>query len=55
MICKYCGTKMELDDTDFNFKGNMDNYWICSKCNCGAFEKIRYGKSIYIEFTKENE
>ena len=46
--CKYCNANMLLDDVDFNFKGNQDNYWQCENDNCLAscFEKIRYGNSI---------
>ena len=54
MICKYCGKEMRLDDVDFNFKGNQDNYWLCDNCNASAIEKIRYGKSISVEFYKED-
>ena len=53
MICKYCGNKMRLDDVDYNFKGNQDNYWICDNCHASAFEKIRYGKSVSVKFDKE--
>lgn len=42
---------MTLDDVDFNFKGNQDNYWICD-CGGSAFEKIRYGKRISIKYEK---
>ena len=55
MRCKYCGKEMRLNDVDFNFKGNKDNYWLCDNCNAIAFEKIRYGKSIKIEFYKEDD
>lgn len=53
MKCRYCQNEMRLDDVDYNFKGNKDNYWSCDNCNASAFEKIRYNKSIYIEFYKE--
>ena len=33
MKCKYCGKEMSLDDVDYNFKGNKDNYWVCDNCN----------------------
>ena len=46
---------MELDDVDYNFKGNQDNYWVCDNCNARAFEKIRYGKSIRVDFQKEDD
>lgn len=55
MICKYCGKKMELDDVDYNFKGNQDNYWVCDNCHASAVEKIRYGKSIKVDFRKEDD
>lgn len=55
MECKYCKTKMRLDDCDVNFKGNYDNYWICDNCNGSCIEKIRYGKSINIDWYTENE
>lgn len=44
--CKKCGKEMRIDDVDYNFKGNQDNYWTCDNCNIGCMEKIRYGKSI---------
>lgn len=50
MDCKYCKTKMRLDDVDFNFKGNKDNYFVCDNCNASALEKIRYGKTVNISF-----
>ena len=55
MICKYCGKEMRLDDSDYNFKGNKENHWVCDNCNANAFEKIRYGKSVKVEFWKEDE
>lgn len=42
MKCKFCGKQMRLDDTDFNFKGNFDRYWVC-ECGASAFERVRYG------------
>lgn len=55
MNCKFCGNKMRLDDVDFNFPGNKDNYWVCNTCGAFAFEKIRYGKSVNIQFDKSND
>ncbi len=55
MICKFCNSEMRLDDRDYRFKGNQDNYWACDDCNASCFEKIRYGKSISKEFYKEQE
>ena len=50
MKCKFCNSEMRLDDVDYNFKGNKDNYWKCDNCNASAYEKIRYNKSIFIEY-----
>lgn len=50
MKCKNCGSEMSLDDIDWNFKGNQDNYWLCVKCETNAIEKIRYGKSVKIDW-----
>ena len=52
MKCKFCNSEMYLDDCDYNFKGNKDNYWKCDNCNASAYEKIRYNKSIFIEYTE---
>lgn len=46
---------MRLADVDYNFKGNKDNYWVCDNCFVSAFEKIRYGKSIYVDFTEREK
>lgn len=50
MKCKYCGTEMELDDVDFNYKGNKDNYYLCPKCDSTAIEEIRDGTTVNIRF-----
>ena len=55
MQCKFCNTKMRLDDVDYNFYGNKDNYYICDNCQASAFEKIRYNKSIYVEFIESEK
>lgn len=55
MKCYFCESEMILDDCDYNFKGNKDNYWICENCGSFTFEKIRYGKSIYKEYHKKGE
>ena len=46
MICRECGSVMYLDDKDFNFKGNYDNYWCCNKCNSSCIEQIRFNQSF---------
>lgn len=55
MKCKYCGKEMRLDDVDYNFKGNQDNYFICDDCKASAIEKIRYGKSTSVNWGKGDE
>lgn len=52
MKCKFCENAMRLDDVEFYFKGNKNNYYICDKCGARAYEKIRYGKSIKIDWEK---
>ena len=52
MKCKFCNSEMRKDDVDYNFKGNQDNYYICDNCGASTFEKIRYNKSIYVEYEK---
>lgn len=48
-ICKYCGAKMEVDDVDYNFKGNYDIHWECYKCCSGCISRTRYGKLLRIK------
>ena len=55
MKCKYCGKEMSLNDVDYNFVGNKDNYWICDNCNARAIQMIRYGKSIKVEFIEDDK
>jgi ssDNA-binding Zn-finger/Zn-ribbon topoisomerase 1 len=61
-ICPICGQPMNLDDIDYNFDGNQDNYWVCNNENCNngriyfnvsAFQKVRYGKVVKTEFNYE--
>lgn len=46
MKCRYCGTEMQKDDVDFNFKGNYDIYWICPKCESSCIEEVRFSQSF---------
>ena len=50
MECKYCKALMRLDDVDFNYKGNKDNYFICDNCNASALEEDKMGKTVNISF-----
>ena len=54
MICNECGSTMVLDDRDFNFKGNFDNYWNCSKCATSCIQEVRYGKAFKEIWHSEN-
>ena len=53
MTCKNCKKEMLLDDVDFNFKGNKDNYYICENCHTSCIEKIRYNKQVNVEWNEE--
>lgn len=56
IYCPVCKEKMILDDIDYNFKGNQDEYFICETDNCmtSAFVKVRYGKVCKTEFTNSD-
>ena len=55
MICKNCGKEMRLDDVDFNYKGNKDNYFICDSCSVSCIEEIRIGisKNTFWDFSEK--
>ncbi len=53
MECMKCKKEMRLDDVDFNFKGNKDNYWICDKCKTHCIEVIRFGKVSKLDWCDE--
>ena len=50
MKCKNCGRDMRLDDVDYNFKGNKDNYWICDYCFLSAVERVRFNKTVSVDY-----
>lgn len=50
MKCISCQNDMILDDIDYNFKGNKDNYYVCEQCDIACFEKIRDNKSVFVHF-----
>ena len=56
MKCKECGAEMFLDDKDYNFKGNYDNYWCCEDDNCltSCIEEVRFGQSFKEIWHSEN-
>jgi len=45
---------MYLDDVDYNFKGNKDNYWCCEKCQTSCIEQIRFSQSFKEIWHSEN-
>ena len=55
MKCRECGSEMYLDDVDFNYKGNKDNYWCCDVCQTGCIEQIRFGRPIKQIWHSEND
>ena len=55
MMCKECGSKMILDDKDFNFKGNYDNYWCCEKCQTSCIEQVRFAQPFKEIWYSEND
>lgn len=55
MKCKECGSNMYLDDIDFNFKGNKDNYYCCNNCQTSCIEQIRFGKPFKQIWHSEND
>ena len=60
-ICPLCGKELRIDDIDFSFRGNQDEYSICDHCHTSFIFYIRYGsvwkygktKMIYSEKWKD--
>ena len=46
---------MFLDDKDFNFKGNYDNYWCCEKCQTSCIERVRFAQPVNEIWHSKNE
>ena len=55
MKCRECGADMYLDDKDYNFKGNYDNYWNCEKCQTSCIEQVRFAKPFKEIWHSEND
>ena len=55
MKCAECGQEMYLDDKDYNFKGNYDNYYNCPKCKTSCIEQVRFGQSFKEIWHSEND
>lgn len=45
---------MFLDDKDYNFKGNYDNYWCCEECQTSCIEQVRFEQSFKEIWHSEN-
>ena len=52
VVCPNCGAEMFLDDIDYNFHGNQDEYWICDECFSSVIIEIQYGKERKRYFVK---
>ena len=46
--CRRCGARADLDDIDYNFRGNQDEVWVCEHCRVMLCVKVRYGKVISV-------
>lgn len=59
LLCKYCNTPLELDDTDIF--GQTKSYWYScpnEQCQSSAFEEYKYNKlweRSYHEYATDNE
>lgn len=52
-LCKFCKlAMMKIDDIDYNFDGNQDEYLYCPNCNATLFVKVRYKKCIFHDWSK---
>lgn len=54
--CKYCGkVDLDLDDIDFNFYGNQDEFWKCYICGATLYVKVRYKKACKLVWKSGDE
>lgn len=44
--CPICGGDIEIEDIDYNFKGNQDEDAYCHHCHVALTTKVRYGTPI---------
>lgn len=54
-VCRVCSASMFLDDKDFRFKGNFDNYWNCTVCSTSCIEEVRFGERVREHWHSEND
>jgi len=45
---------MYLDDTDYKFEGNYDDYWNCEECQTSCIEEVRFGQTYKEIWHSEN-
>ena len=50
--CPLCGEKLDVDDIDYRFDGNQDEYSNCNHCHTSFIFYIRYGRLWKYEKTK---
>lgn len=53
-ICHECGSDMYIDDIDYNFKGNFDEYHNCPCCQTSVIARYRYNKLWKEDWHTEN-
>ena len=44
--CPICGGDIEIDDIDYNFKGNQDEYAYCHHCHVALITKVRFNAPL---------
>lgn len=54
MFCKECNKEMRIDDTDKNFPGNENIYYVCDNCETSCIEQIRFNQSFKEIWHSEN-
>lgn len=53
--CPKCNDNVIVEDVDYNFKGNEDDYCYCDNCKVNFLIKIRFSKIYNVEIFKEDE
>ena len=50
--CPICGEELEVDDIDYKFEGNQDEYSTCNHCHTSFLFYIRYNHVWKYDKTK---
>lgn len=53
--CCNCGEHMDIDDIEYNFKGNKNEWLYCEKCKINCYAEIRFNQLFRIKFEQYNE